>query len=269
MNLDLRFQGAAAVELKEVLRQVPGLNKRLIYYLESQGFTRPRLLRKERISRRDYSIEDLHRLKRFWRYYQRGFSVRSAIEATLAAERSAVIAFLPVPVRDWRRVLDLLRQFENVSEAAVVYGESGDLLVRLGAVDERDAYDVLDRVFEAAGVPGMPRLWRVAESVRFVEGRAAGTAPGEARMLAYVLIKAPPKQVGSVIEELRRFPGVVEACALYGESDAIVKIQVSSQDELDDLVMNRIHGLPAVESTRTFIAVGGMHWERPPGEHGG
>lgn len=88
-------------------------------------------------------------------------------------------------------------------------------------------------------------------------------------MLAYVLIKAPPKQVGGVIEELRQYPGIVEACALYGESDAIVKIDVRSQDALDDLVMNRIHSLPAVESTRTFIVVGGMHWERNTTERGG
>ena len=88
-------------------------------------------------------------------------------------------------------------------------------------------------------------------------------------MLAYVLIKAPPKQVGTVIESLREYSGVVEAAALYGESDAFVKIDVPTQDDLDDLVMNRIHALPAVESTRTFIVVGGMHWERSRTERGG
>jgi len=260
------------MELKDVLRQIPGLNKRLVYYLESQGFIRPVQIQKERISRRDYRPDDVRRINRFWAYYQRGFSVRSAAEAVIRAERSTAFALLPVPPRQRRHVLDLLRGFDRVIEAAVVYGETGDVILRLHAADQRDAFDVLDRVFEEAGVSGVPRVWPVVESV--TSGRetwrsTAAPASTEDGMLAYVLIKAPPKQVGAIIEELRQYPGIVEASALYGESDALVKIDVPSQDELDDLVMNRIHSLPSVESTRTFIVVGGMHWERASTQRGG
>jgi len=260
------------MELKDVLRQVPGLNKRLVYYLESQGYIRPSPVQKSRISRRDYSTDDLRRLNRFWVYYERGFSVRSATEAAIRVEQSTVFALLPVPARERRHVLERLRGFERVIEASIIYGETGDLITRMNATDQRDAYDVLDRVFEEKGVAGIPRLWRVAYSTRIDFEAGAENVQGpraRGRMLAYVLIKAPPKQVGGVIESLREFPGIVEACALYGESDAIVKIAVSSQSELDDLVMNRIHSLPAVESTRTFIVVGGMHWERDANERGG
>lgn len=169
-------------------------------------------------------------------------------------------------------MLDRLRGFDRVVEASIIYGETGDLVIRINAADQRDAYDVLDRVFEEKGVAGIPGIWRVAYSERIDlrAGSESARDPGARdSMLAYVLIKAPPKQVGGVIESLRAFPGIVEACALYGESDAIVKIDVPSQAELDDLVMNRIHSLPAVESTRTFIVVGGMHWERNANEPGG
>jgi len=81
-------------------------------------------------------------------------------------------------------------------------------------------------------------------------------------MLAYVLIKVPAKHADSVLEQLRQFPGIVEAAVVYGETDIIAKIAVPSQAELDDLVIRRIQGLPQVESTRTFIVVGGMHWQR-------
>ncbi|HVC34814.1 MAG TPA: Lrp/AsnC ligand binding domain-containing protein [Chloroflexota bacterium] len=259
------------MELKDVLRAVPGLNKRLVYYLESQGYIRPTQIQKARISRRDYSADDLRRINRFWLYYQRGFSVRSATETATRAEKSTAFAFLPVPARQRRHVLDFLRRFDRVTEAAIIYGETGDLVVRMNAADQRDAYDVLDRIFEEAGVSGVPLIWLVQQSTT-VGTRAApelATVSAEESMLAYVLIKAPPKQVGGVIEELRQFPGIVEACALYGESDAIVKIDVATQAALDDLVMNRIHSLPAVESTRTFIVVGGMHWERNTAEQGG
>lgn len=267
--------GQIAVELKDVLRQVPGLNKRLVYYLESQGYIRPRPVPKSRIRRRDYSVDDLRRITRFWVYYQRGYSVRSATEAAIRAEQSTVFGLVPIPARQRRRVLDLVKGFDRVLEAAVVYGETGDLILRLQAADPRDAYDVLDRVFEEAGVAGVPRLWPVVQVVipagsPVAARTAVGTEEGKGnRMLAYVLIKSPPKQVGGLIEALRGFPGVVEACALYGESDAIVKIDVPTPAELDDLVMNQIHALPEVESTRTFIVVGGLHWQRDLGERGG
>ena len=81
-------------------------------------------------------------------------------------------------------------------------------------------------------------------------------------MLAYVLMKVPGKEVDAVMEELKVCREVVEASTVYGESDIVAKVQVKDQKELDSLVMGRIHGIPAVESTRTFIVVERLHWER-------
>jgi DNA-binding Lrp family transcriptional regulator len=42
----------------------------------------------------------------------------------------------------------------------------------------------------------------------------------------------------------------------------VAKIAVSNTRELDRLVMEKIHSLEAIESTRTFITVSGLRWTR-------
>jgi DNA-binding Lrp family transcriptional regulator len=77
-----------------------------------------------------------------------------------------------------------------------------------------------------------------------------------------VLVKASAKQVDEVMQALRGLDGVVEASVVYGETDVICRIAVASQSELDRLVMRELHAIEAVESTRTFVVVGDMHWRR-------
>ncbi len=81
-------------------------------------------------------------------------------------------------------------------------------------------------------------------------------------MLAYVLLKVPAKHMADVIEQLKSFSGVTEAAVVYGETDIITKVEVADQTELDDLVINKMQGIEMVQSTRTFIGVGGLHWNR-------
>ena len=81
-------------------------------------------------------------------------------------------------------------------------------------------------------------------------------------MQAYVLIKVPAKHAGGVLEDLRQLRGIREASVIYGETDIVAHLEVRDQDELDDLILNRIQGLASVESTRTFIVVGRMHWRK-------
>src|SRR5262249_22360760 len=70
----------AAVELKQVLAEVPGLEKRFVYYLESLGYIQPTRVPKRRIDRRDYSAADVERIRGLWRYYQRGYALQAAQE---------------------------------------------------------------------------------------------------------------------------------------------------------------------------------------------
>lgn len=284
------------MRLQEVLNGVPGLEKRFVYYLESQGYIQPQKLQKARISRRDYSLADLERTRGIWHYYQRGISVQRAYELVTRAAADGAYVFFPVPPRRWPEALDLLRQFDHVMEASALYGETADFAARLRAPHESDVHNVLDRLFEAGIVAGVPQVLRFRAEARWervpatpvdssvdvappttaapegttppaerATARASVAAPPQEQsvMRAWVLIKVPAKQIGALIEELHTYPGIVEAAGIYGETDVIAKIEVADQDTLDELVVQRIQSIDAVESTRTFIAIGAMHWVRP------
>jgi DNA-binding Lrp family transcriptional regulator len=248
------------MRLQDVLAAVPGVEKRFVHYLESQGYIHPRKLQKVRIARRDYSPEDLARVRGIWRYYQRGMSVQRAFELVSRPPSEGAYVLFPVPARRRQEALDLLRQDELVMEAGIVYGESADVLARLQAHHESDVHAVLDRLFNAEIVAGIPQVHRYVAVHRGPAG--AGERSQGKRMKAWVLMKVPAKQIGGLVDELRSYPGVVEASAIYGETDVIAKIEVPDQDALDELVLHRIQSIEAVESTRTFIAAGGMQWQR-------
>jgi DNA-binding Lrp family transcriptional regulator len=251
------------MRMQEVLRAVDGLEKRFVHYLESQGYIHPAKLPKARIARRDYSAADLEVIRAMWNYYQRGISVQRAYELLKRPEVEGVYAFVPVPPRRWPDALELLSGTEHVLEAAAVYGETANLIIRMRAPHESDVYQVLDRLFNAEIIAGLPRVHRYSARSTWRSPVERGERKGGG-MRAWVLIKLPAKHIGGLVEELRSYPGIVEASAIFGETDVIAKIEVPTQDELDDLIINRIQSIEAVESTRTFIAVGGMHWQRDP-----
>ena len=245
------------MKLGEVLQRVPGLEKRFVYYLEAQGDIRPRRLPKARIARRDYSPEDLRRIGRLWEYYQRGYSLGSARDLVAQETDQVIYLFLPMAPAHWAEALELLRRSERVVEAAAVYGESADLVAKVEASRREDAFPVLHEVFDRGLLSGPPTV-RLAR-----EGRLDGQpAAPEGGMLAYVLMKVPAKHVDGILERLREFEGIREAAVIYGETDIIAKLEVPDQPALDELVIRKIQSLPEVEATRTFLAVGGMHWTR-------
>lgn len=245
------------MKLSEVLGRVDGLNKRFVYYLEAQGYISPTKIKKERISRRDYSERDLTIVSQTWSYYRRGYSVASAFEMSKRLDEMAAYVLLEVPSQIWKRTFELLRAIPTVHEVAFVYGQSADAVVRVAAPDEPEIYSVLNQVFDQAAIAGMPRIYRVDRGFRRETERVRGE-----ELQAYLLIKVPAKHAGGVLEELRGYPGVVEASVIYGETDIIARVSVDGQDELDELVIEKIQGLPVVESTRTFLVVRKLHWSR-------
>lgn len=248
------------MRLQEILSAVPGLEKRFVHYLESQGYISPVKVQKARIARRDYSAADLERTRAIWQYYQRGISIARAYELVAREPGTWAYVLLPVPTRSWQAALDHLARSEKVREAGVIYGESADVIARLRVTHESDVHDVLDRLFEDGLVAGVPRVYRYAQAL---PGRRP-TPPvrPEDRMKAWILIKVPAKQIGPLVDQLRDIPGIVEASGIYGETDVIAKVEVPDPDSLDDLVTNRIQTIDVVESTRTFIGIGRMHWDR-------
>ena len=243
------------MKLGEVLQRVPGLEKRFVHYLEAQGDIRPRRLPKARIARRDYRAEDVRRISRLWDYYRRGYSLASARELVERELGEVAYVFLQVAPRHWAETLELLRRSERVAEAAAVYGESADVVAKVDASRPEDVWPVLHEIFDRGLLVGPPAIRQARDG-----GRRA--APEGAGMLAYVLMKVPAKHLDGVLERLREFDGISEATVIYGETDIIAKVAVADQAALDDLVIRRIQSLPQVEATRTFIAVGGMHWQR-------
>ena len=246
------------MQLADVLTQVDGLNRRFVYYLESLGYIQPTRLPKSRIARRDYSEADVVRIRAIWDYYRRGFSVQAARDMAEGADRQAAYVLLSAPAGKWTEALQLLRDNPRVHEVAFVYGESLNIIARMSAPDETEVFSVLNSVFDRGDLVGSPIVLRTLAA--FHQDASANAAGGT--MQAYLLLKVPAKHAGGVLDTLRDLAGVQEASVVYGETDIIARVEAPDQDQLDDLIINRIQGIPAVESTRTFIVVGRMHWHR-------
>jgi DNA-binding Lrp family transcriptional regulator len=247
------------MRLADVLAQVDGLNKRFVYYLEALAYIQPAKIRKSRIARRDYSQADLARIKGIWAYYRRGFSIPAAREMVEQSDRTTAYLLLASPANRWADALALLQSNARVREVAFVYGETTNVFVRIAAPDNTEALSVLNEVFDRGDLVGAPAVLRVSLSAA---GPGAPRLPKEGEMQAYLLIRVPAKHAGGVLDTLREIDGVAEASVVYGETDIVARIVAASQDEFDELVINRIQDIPAVESTRTFIVVGKMHWRR-------
>ncbi len=250
------------MKLSEVLSEVDGLNKRFVYYLEAQGYIQPRKLRKERISRRDYSPADLERIRGIWAYYRRGYSVQAAESAARETARLTAWALLPVPTSRWSEALELVRQLDRVQEASFVYGESADLVLRIAAPEESELFGVLNSLFDRGVVAGVPLILKTREGFQRDGAVYAPRDRGGRDLQAYVLLKVPVKHAGGALDALRELPEVVEASVVYGETDIIARVVVPDQDSLDEVVLGRIQGRPMGESTRTFLVVGKMQWRR-------
>ena len=248
------------MDLKVILQQVPGVNRRFVYYLESQGYIQPARLQKERIARRDYSNDDLRVVRETWRYYSRGFSLQAAYG--LGVKQQHVIAYitLEVPVQRRAEVLEYLQALPEVVEAGVVYADTADFVVKCSAPQEADLFQALVPLFAQMGVRGVPGLMKVVDS--FGRNRKPARKGSKLAMMAYVLMKVPSKNAHEVMSALKSFPEVIEASTVYGESDVVARVEVSTQEELDNLIIGRIHGMPAVESTRTYLVVASMYWNR-------
>lgn len=243
-----------------MLAQVPGLNRRFVYYLEAKGIIQPAKVRKERIARRDYSQQDVQAIQEVWKYYQRGYSLQIAHDLATRTHRMAAYVAVPAPIRTQSQVLERLREYPQVTEASVVYGVESRILLKTETPDEMDLFHTLVPFLAEIGMTGLPEVLRAKETFQRTNDKRGKKS--QSIMLAYVLMKVPGKEVDAVMEELKVCQEVVEASTVYGESDIVAKVQVKDQKELDSLVMGRIHGIPAVESTRTFIVVERLHWER-------
>lgn len=250
--------------LNEVLETAPGLSRRFVYYLESKGLIAPRKLWKRRIARRDYSDEDARIIRETWSYYRRGYAVSAAHNLATRTDRAGAVVRLKVNPRHWRDALDELRSEAHVREAATVYGSTASLIIRLDTPSETEVYETLVPFMARQEQAGPPHILMAPRGLRRADPETMALPAEDVGMIAYVLLTVPGVDVNQVVEQLREFDAVVEAGTVYGDCDIVAKLVTEDQGQLDSVVMEHIHDIPGVESTRTFIVIPSMYWSREP-----
>ena len=72
-------------------------------------------------------------------------------------------------------------------------------------------------------------------------------------MIAYVLVSLKHSDEKEVQEKLQKHKEVIDVHILFGEWDLMVKIDVSSPEELGTFVMEKIRSMPDARLTSTLI----------------
>lgn len=74
-------------------------------------------------------------------------------------------------------------------------------------------------------------------------------------MKAYVLIKIRAGEVKSVVRQLRKVEGVIEANMTFGPYDAVAIVETAEISKLGGITASAIQPIPGVEQTLTCLAV--------------
>lgn len=75
---------------------------------------------------------------------------------------------------------------------------------------------------------------------------------------AFVLVSTDVGAEREILDRLKELPEVVEAYIVYGVYDLVVKVTVNRQEDLKDIITNKIRKLDKVRSTLTMVAVEGF-----------
>ncbi len=71
--------------------------------------------------------------------------------------------------------------------------------------------------------------------------------------ISYVLIVCEVGAEKSILAELKSLESVKEISGLFGSYDIIVKLEVTSEEELEDIVVSKIRNLKNIRTTLTLI----------------
>jgi DNA-binding Lrp family transcriptional regulator len=75
---------------------------------------------------------------------------------------------------------------------------------------------------------------------------------------AFVLISTDVGAEKEVLEKLRELPEVAEAHVVYGVYDLVVKVRVERQEDLREVLTNKLRKMEKIRSTLTMLAVEGF-----------
>jgi DNA-binding Lrp family transcriptional regulator len=79
-------------------------------------------------------------------------------------------------------------------------------------------------------------------------------------MEAYVLVKIATQSdvcgfTRSVVDKIKKMKGIEKAQLLFGDFDAILKLDMPKIHDIENTVMEEIHMIEGVESTLTLLCV--------------
>ncbi len=155
----------------------------------------------------------------------------------------ASVIFVKVAPGYVERTLTTLRRNSNVTNAEAVFGRH-DIAVA-GTFRDSEALrgfqsevQLLDHV---RGFRSYPALWNWSQ--KKTNGHPIS---------AYVLIRTSNPEKSIV--ELKKLPMVQEIIGTSGDSDLVARIGAVSNEDLREIVVNKVQSMPGVVSTETFLA---------------
>jgi len=155
----------------------------------------------------------------------------------------ASVIFVKVAPGYVERTLKTLRRNSNTSSTEAVFGRhdiavAGNFRNSEALRGFQSEVQLLDHV---RGFRSYPALWNWSQ--KKTNGHPIS---------AYVLIRTSNPEKSIV--ELKKLPMVQEIIGTSGDSDIVVRIGATSNEDLRETVVESIQGMPGVVSTETFLA---------------
>ncbi len=72
---------------------------------------------------------------------------------------------------------------------------------------------------------------------------------------AFILVNIKRGGEGTVVNEIRKKPGVIYADELYGGFDIIIKIKKDNMEEIQNFLINYLRKIEDIEKTKTLITI--------------
>ena len=79
-------------------------------------------------------------------------------------------------------------------------------------------------------------------------------------LTAYVLINCEMGSEKSVLEQLKTMGGIQNAIRVYGAYDIIVKLASATEQELREIISNKIRKIEKIRSTLTLVIIEHQSW---------
>ncbi len=70
---------------------------------------------------------------------------------------------------------------------------------------------------------------------------------------AYIMLNVKTGTEDEVCENLAKYDEVKEMATIYGEYDAVIKVEASDMNNLDKFIIEELRGLPNIFLTATMI----------------